>query len=142
MKHLRLYSLLSLLLGYTCIAAQNKVRCKETGYYEKSLKICFPTCVKEILEEQCSDDLKGFSGSLECKLIISIPDERILNTQLLIFEKNCPLSPKQRLSIKKALQTVSLTFVGKNKNKRQALVSYLYKTSWVYSVEDGHFEGL
>lgn len=142
MSYFRFYSLLGFLLGYTCVIAQNKIRCKETGFHEKPLKICFSPCVKTILEEQCSDDLKGFSGSLECKLVISIPNERILNTQLLIFDKNSPLSPKQRLSIKKALQSISLTFIGKKQNKRQASPSYLYKTSWVYSIQDGHFEAL
>lgn len=143
MKQIRLYSFLSLLLGYTCVAAQNKIRCKETGFYEKSLQICFAPCVKSVLEEQCGEALKGFIGNLELKLVISIAKEKILNTQLLILDKNSPLSPKQRTSIKKALKSIPLTFVGKSEdNQRLALPSYLYKTSWIYSVEDGAFKNL
>lgn len=142
MKHLRLYSFLSLLLGCTTIIAQHKIRCKETGFYQKPLKICFASCVKTLLEEQCSKELKGFYGSLEFKLVISIEKERILNTHLLIHDKNEPLNSKQRISLKKALKNIPLTFIGKADNQRLALPSYLYRTSWVYGVEDGHFKGL
>lgn len=142
MKALRLFILLTFLFGYTFIIAQKKLRCKETGFYEAPLKICFPSCVKTILEEQCSETLKGFHGQVEFKLVISIPQEKVLNTQLFIHDKSEPLSTKQRISIKKALKNIPLLFLGKEGNTRNALPSFYYKTSWVYSVVDGHFKSL
>jgi len=142
MRVLRLVTLFTLLFGYTFVLAQNKLHCKETGFYKTPLKICFPSCVKKILEDQCSQTLKGFNGQVEFKLVISIPQEKVLNTQLFIHDKNEPLSPKQRISIKKALKNIPLLFLGKEKNERQALPNFYYKTSWVYSVVDGHFKNL
>lgn len=143
MRVLRLFTLFTLLLGYTFVLAQNnKLHCKETGFYKAPLKICFPSCVKQILEEECSQTLKGFNGQVEFKLVISIPQEKVLNTQLFIHDKNEPLSNKQRISIKKALKNIPLLFLGKDKNERQALPSFYYKTSWVYTVVDGHFKSL
>lgn len=119
----------------------DSMHCKQTGFYQKSLEICFKN-INELLEEECKEELEGFNGQIECKLYISLQQERVLMSRLKAYPKAQPLTFKQRSSIKKALRKIDFTLKGKENNQRLALSSLPYQTTWVYSVEDGKFKSL
>ncbi|MCP4439423.1 MAG: hypothetical protein GY810_10825 [Aureispira sp.] len=119
---------------------KDSMHCKQTGFNKKPLEVCFKG-INQLLDKECENELKGFNGQLECKLYISLRQEKILMTRIKVHDKQA-LTLKQRITIKKALKKVDFTLYGKDNNQRIARVNLPYLTSWVYDIENGKFKSL